>query len=462
VPRQLFGQGRNDRARGRPDASIPIMPRSSTMHPSDGTSGADSSEVDSSEVGSSETDSLGIDRRTFAKSAVVAAGALLGVGSGVVAPARAASELTLVLPSPTGPQSIGYHAIYLVDRSRPDPWDPTIPVRELMVSVFYPARGVRGYPLAPQMPAGTAAVFGVIAPYQHPQLPTAGVNWAGTMTYAHIGAPAQARPAPVFLYSPGAGDPRPLGTIVAEELASRGAVVVTIDHPGDADAVEFPNVTPYRGRVRETALTADPWTEPAVFRTMIDTRIADTKFVLDQLELLAAGQNPDALGRPLPSGLSRSVDPRRIGMYGHSAGGTTAAETMYEDHRIGAAVNLEGYLDYPPDASGQPGPLFPVAQDGVDRPMLLLGTDGFRDADIDRSWSAMLDHPGGRTSWRQIDDAEHWTLTDYAAMAPQMQAAGLMTAAGRDQLVGTIAPAVSVPLVSEYVVAFFARELPAD
>lgn len=404
----------------------------------------------------------GIDRRTFTKSALVTAGALLGVAAGAATPARAANGSNLVLPPPTGPHPIGYHAIYLVDRSRPDPWDPAIPVRELMISVFYPARDVRGYPLAAQMPPGTAAAFGVIAPFQHPQLPTAGVDWAATMTHAHFRAPALAAPAPVLLYSPGAGDPRPLGTIVAEELASRGYVVMTIDHPGDADAVEFPNVTAYRGRVRETALTADPWTEPAVFRTMIDTRIADTGFVLDQLEPLAAGRNPDALGRALPPGLSRSVDPGRVGMYGHSAGGTTAAETMYEDHRIGAVVNLEGYLDYPPDASsGGPGPLFPVAQHGVDRPMLLLGTDGFRNADINRSWSAVVRRSGGRTAWRQIDDAEHWTLTDYAALAPQLQAAGLMTAAGRDELVGTIAPAVSISLVNEYVCSFFGRELPS-
>nr|WP_308345239.1 hypothetical protein [Streptomyces sp. ISL-94] len=50
---------------------------------------------------------------------------------------------------------------------------------------------------------------------------------------------------------------------------------------------------------------------------MIDTRVADLRFVLDALEL------------------------DRVGVYGHSAGGTAAAQTLHGDRRIAAAVNLE-------------------------------------------------------------------------------------------------------------------------
>ncbi|MEU9991640.1 hypothetical protein AB0E10_33535 [Streptomyces sp. NPDC048045] len=150
----------------------------------------------------------------------------------------------------------------------------------------------------------------------------------------------------------------------------------------------------------------------------------------------------------------------RVGIYGHSAGGTAAAQAAYEDCRIRAVVNLEGYLDHPSDRLGEPAPLFPVARYGMDRPMLLLGTDGFRNADIDRSWSAMLDHPGQHTLWRQIDDAMHWVFSDFAAMVPQLQADGLMTAEGRDRMVGALDPARSVPMVRDHVLTFFERNLP--
>jgi acetyl esterase/lipase len=190
----------------------------------------------------------------------------------------------------------------------------------------------------------------------------------------------------------------------------------------------------------------------------VATRLADTRFVLDQLEVLAAGGNPDAEGRALPVNLGRALDLRHVGIYGHSAGGATAAEAMYEDRRIDAAVNLEGYLDYMPDKLGDKGELFPIARYGVDRPLLLLGTDGFRDERFELSWSAMLAH-GGCTRWRQLDNANHWVFTDYAAMAPQLQAAGLMSAEDRAKLVGAIEPAQSVPAVRSYIRSFFDRQL---
>lgn len=415
----------------------------------------------------SSSSSRGVSRRTVARSAL-AAGTLLLSGGGIARAAvrgreRPAEGAALRLPAPTGPHPLGAATLYLVDPGRRDPWDPSMPVREVMVTVLYPAARADGgrYPITPQMPPRTAAHFARIAPRSNPQLPSAGVDWAATMTHAHAGAPAQATRRPVVLYSPGGGDPRTLGTYVAEELASQGYVVVSIDHPGDACAVQFPVTTSYRRkRIRTTVFRTNPWTQPDVYRTMIDTRLADIRFVLDQLELLAAGHHPDTAGRPLPRHLPQALDLRRVGMYGHSAGGTAAAQAAYEDRRIRAVVNLEGYLACPPDQPGDPAPLLPVARYGMNRPMLLLGTDGFRNADLDRSWSAMLDHPGRRTRRRQIDDAMHWVFSDFAALVPRLQADGLMTAEGRDQMVGALDPARSVPMVRDHVLTFFERNLP--
>ncbi|MEU9123822.1 alpha/beta hydrolase [Streptomyces sp. NPDC048506] len=413
----------------------------------------------------------GVRRRAVVGAVGLAAGALL-VGCGGAARARGrtaarprpADGVTLRLPAPTGPHRIGVTGLYLVDRTRRDPWDRSIPVREVVVTVLYPARTVRGCPVARQMTQGAAAMFRELDARVH-GLPRSGVNWAATATHAHTGAPAQPVPRPVILYSPGGGDPRTLGTGLAEELASHGHVVVTVDHPGDASEVEFPNTTAYRPTpYRTTVFRDDPRRHPERARTMIDARIADLRFVLDQLAVLTAGGNPDAAGRALPEHLGQAIDLERVGCYGHSAGGTAAAEALYEDRRIGAAINLEGYLDRPADRPGRPGELYPVARHGVDRPLLLLGTDGFTGTqearrELERSWAAMLAHPHSRTRRRQLDHALHWMFTDYAAMAPQLQAAGLLTAGARRALVGTLDPAVSVPAVRHHVRSFFARHL---
>ncbi|MFG2222505.1 alpha/beta hydrolase [Streptomyces sp. NPDC048644] len=412
----------------------------------------------------------GVGRRTVAASAVAAA-ALLATGGADGARADAAGRgarrapavggLVLRLPAPTGPHPVGSVALHLVDRSRRDPWEDGISVRELMVTVCYPARTVHGRPRAPQLTADAAPWFARVDTAVHPELPRSGVDWAATLTHAHPGTPAQTVRRPVLLYSPGGGDPRTVGTGVAEELASHGYVVVTVDHPGDASEVDFPSGTAERDKVRPTVFRGDPRSDPRQFRTAIDTRITDLRFVIDQLGLLAAGRNPDADSRTLPTGLGRALDLRRVGGYGHSAGGTAVAEALYEDRRIGAAVNLEGFLDHPPQAPGEEGELFPVARHGVDRPLLLLGSERFAGrAQLARSWSAMLSRPGGRTERGLIGNAAHWVFTDYAAVAPQLQAAGLMSAARRTALVGALPPRESVPAVRRHVRTFFDRHLP--
>ncbi|MEU4351786.1 alpha/beta fold hydrolase [Streptomyces sp. NPDC023838] len=238
-------------------------------------------------------------------------------------------------------------------------------------------------------------------------MPEAGVDWAATLSHARAGAPPLPGRRPVLLYSPGAGDARTMGSSLAIDLASCGWTVVTVDHPGDASEVEFPDERPGRDRMRTTVLRPDM--DAATFRTVIDTRVADLRFVLDTLGL------------------------DRVGVYGHPAGGTAAAQALHEDRRIAAAVNLEGYLD---QMDGEP---LPVARQRTDRPLLLAGTDGFRDARLDRSWAALLAHAGPVTR-RQLDDTAHWVFTDYAALVPQLCKAGLMTAAGRAAMVGRADP----------------------
>lgn len=51
-------------------------------------------------------------------------------------------------------------------------------------------------------------------------------------------------------------------------------------------------------------------------------------------------------------------------------------------------------------------------------------------------------------------------FTDYAAMAPALQAAGLMSAADRNALTGPAGPARAVPEVRHHLRAFFTRQLP--
>ncbi|WP_328622679.1 alpha/beta fold hydrolase [Streptomyces sp. NBC_00354] len=367
-------------------------------------------------------------RRFLAKCALAGTAALLlGSAPASAAVRDAAPRLHLRLPAPSGPYPVGGCTLHLVDPSRNDPWDSRIGVRELMVTVLRPAVPGHRSPRASQMTPDAAKSFADLAHRIHPPLPPTGVDWAATLTHARAGAEPLPGRRPVLLYSPGGGDARTMGSSLAVDLASHGWTVITVDHPGDASEVEFPDERPDRGRVRETVLTGPP--DAATFRTMTDTRVADLRFVLDALGL------------------------DHVGAYGHSAGGTAVAQALHEDRRIAAAVNLEGYLDQ------MDGELLPVARQATDRPLLLAGTDGFRDARLDRSWAALLDH-GGPVARQQLDDTHHWVFTDYASLVPQLQQAGLMAAVGRASMTGRADPRVTVPAVRNLVRSFFARHLP--
>lgn len=369
-------------------------------------------------------------RRTVAKGALLAAAAtLLGPAATATARARARAAApapaALRLPGPTGPHPVGLRTFALTDTSRNDPWEPAAGVREVMISVLYPARTVRDHPRAPQLTPAEAREFAGLAPLVRPGLPAAGVDWGAVLTHGHMDAPALPGHRPVLVYSPGGGDSRTLGTTLAEDLASHGRIVVLVDHPGDASQVELPS------GMRWTVLRGNP--DPATFRTMIDTRVADIRFVLDRL-----GSLPLAPGMPV-------MDLRRIGVYGHSAGGTAAVHALATDDRLAAGVNLEGYLDLDPDLV-----------EGLDRPLLMFRTDGFEGAArLARSWAGV---PAHRVP---LPGSNHWVFGDYAFLVPQLQAAGLVTAAARAALIGPADPAAAVHAVRRGTRSFFARHLPA-
>jgi predicted dienelactone hydrolase len=341
----------------------------------------------------------------------------------------APSATTPQLPQPTGPYPIGVVNLHLVDSSRPDLYDVPRKYRELMVSVVYPARHAAQYPKAPLMTPGVSAGFNALAGvdnYDVPQGTT--IDYAAIRTFERVGAPAARGWFPVVLYSPGLGDVRSWDSVLVDQLASEGHVVVTIDPTYEASAVEFPG-----GRVASSRLlqlyaqaVADGTQTQFLETVVLGTRVADTKFVLDALARLADGQNPDAEHAPLPAGLGAALDLGRTGMFGHSGGGFTTLEAMYEDPRIKAGINMDGTLEFvfgaPTDTN-----LSPVAQHGLSKPFLILSSDSADacTAAADPSCAAVLAHSTGWHADITLPGTQHGSLTDAEVVMPQLS--GLMT-----------------------------------
>ncbi|KOV60543.1 alpha/beta hydrolase family protein [Streptomyces sp. MMG1121] len=369
------------------------------------------------------------------------AGAAVPPADAAVPAATAASPARqLTLPVPSGRHHVGAVPLHLVDRSRPGPWQPGQKYRELMITVYYPTTRTTHHPPAPYMLPAAATHFDQVTAndYLGMDLPVGRADWAGTVTHVATGAPVAAGRSghlPVVLYSPGLGEPRTWGTTLAADLAGHGYVVVTVDNTYESPEVQFPN-----GTLATMSPPADP---DAYVRKSLAIRVADTSFVLDQLQSLDSGRNPDADGRRLPDGLAGALDLSEVGMFGHSMGGTAAAQAMDADHRIAAGINMDGNL------TNIDGSLMPVAQHGLDRPFLLLGKDG--DTDTGPGWQAFRAHTPGWTRQLTLRGSEHASFTDAEALLPQLH----LPCSVRTADLGTISPTTAIRTNEAYVSAYF-------
>jgi hypothetical protein len=365
----------------------------------------------------------------------------------------------LRLPAPAGRYQVGTVALHLIDRSRPNPWVASPPYRELMISMFYPARDAARYPVAPQMLPAAAAHFAATTARLFYNVPPGRVNWAATLSHAHTGAPVQRAgvPWPVVLYSPGAGDTRTWSTVLEEDLASRGYIVVALDHTYDASEVQFPS-----GRLADSVLlqrlkkAQHDGTITQLLEKVVGVRVADTRFVLGQLPALNAGRDPGAGSPPLPAGLTGALDLNRIGMFGVSGGGFAAAQTMYEDPRIKAGIDIDGTLEYTPNPTGKH--LSPVAAHGLNRPFMFMGSPG-TSHNNEPSWTSFWTHDRG---WRldlTLNGSNENSYKDGAVLVPQIARALGLPRSFVTRDIGTVNPARAVAAENAYIAAFFDRFL---
>ncbi|MDQ0465234.1 putative dienelactone hydrolase [Caulobacter ginsengisoli] len=240
------------------------------------------------------------------------------------------------LPPPDGRYAVATQVYRWTDAARGEPHtaDPN-DRRSVIAQAWYPTTRLerpRGGARIPyidgigQMPGQVSVMPGFLL-----------ARYGQIDTHAQAAAPLAAgdRPWPVVIFSPGYGAARAVYTGLATRLASRGFVVLVLDHPFESGVTQLPD-----GRVVGTREPAPG--SPGRRRYMPDqqaVRTADIRFVIDQLA------RPDALSPPLRGRIETS----KVAVIGHSFGGAAAAMALSEDPRVVAAANIDGtpYGDLP-------------------------------------------------------------------------------------------------------------------
>ncbi|WP_040794494.1 alpha/beta hydrolase family protein [Nocardia higoensis] len=288
------------------------------------------------------------------------------------------------LPEPTGPYAVGSQIFRWVDDARAEPADPA-ERRNVVVQAWYPSSGMSGRRYVyldgeGELPGSVAGMPGALM---------RGYESIDTHTFADVAVSGDRERWPVVLFSPGYSAPRAFYTALLTDLASRGFVVLAVDHPYDSAVVRLAD-----GRVvtAEPDVSADDTEAAAAMADRQRIRAADLRFVVDQLA------RPDLLGT-----LADRLDTDHIAAVGHSLGGASALAALADDARIVAAVDIDGtpYAELPDRA--------------LSRPVLLLESDHDRTGhsrrylDGNRTLLGNLTAPGHRY---EIAGTDHYGFTD--------------------------------------------------
>jgi dienelactone hydrolase len=296
------------------------------------------------------------------------------------------------MPPPDGRYAVGTQIYRWTDAARDEPHtvDPS-DRRSVIAQAWYPAA-------RSEHPGGAGRLAYIDGldhmPRQVSVMPGFMLHRYGQIdTHAEALAPLALsdRPWPVVILSPGYGAPRAAYTGLATRLASRGFVVVALDHPYESGVTELPD-----GQVvgtQEILLPGERNRLPYMARQQ-DVRVADVRFVIDQLA------HPESLSPPLRGG---RIDASKVAVIGHSFGGAAAIAASTEDPRVVAAANIDGtpYGDLPDRV--------------LARPFLLLQSDYAETPHGDfliNGNGKLLAHTTAPGFHYEIAHANHYSFTD--------------------------------------------------
>ena len=314
--------------------------------------------------------------------------------------------------APTGPEAVGRTTLRWTDDARDEPMtvDPS-DHREIVAHVWYPTApgGTVPAPYFPDLDVLRDAIsdtgeIGIVE--------LTGIGFVAT--HASADTPVSGTGLPILLFSPGNATNSVLYSGLLEEMASRGYVVVGVEHVYDVLGVTTANGAP-------AVFAADRWPQPldehlAFYLERVDDRAADLAYVVDRLTELGEGEG--LFGGRLATD--------RIGAIGHSLGAITAARLCQTDERVQACLNLDGlYKATPWDPRFEP----PAAS-----AFMLMTRIG-----------EPIDTGGAVTA--VIDGIEHDAFGDTPTLGPALPIPG-EAAADR-----------AMRIVREYAVAFFDRAL---
>jgi len=308
------------------------------------------------------------------------------------------------LPTPSGIYGVGTRIFEWTDESR-DEWftEEIDDKRRIVVQVWYPSEDTNAAPVPYLISADKwLPALGVIL--ELPQFLFDHLRNIETHSVLNVAVNKQVDKAPLVLFSHGIWGMRFQNTAQFEALASRGYIVVSVDHAYDASLTLFKDGTiadfrsGYEGELSEEEF----W---ALRNPQLRTRVSDIRFMIDNIEIK---QNQGAE-------IWTAVDMENIGVFGHSYGGATSLIASIQDERIDAAIALDGWMI--------PVPL-DLIDKGSNKPFYYIGRESWPDPLNYQQLNKFLERSSSQSTMF-LSGTEHFDYSDAPLFSPYMQTFGL-------------------------------------
>ena len=312
------------------------------------------------------------------------------------------------IPTPSGPYKIGTRTFEMVDKSRKEIYSGKDEPRRYMIQAWYPANVKPTDKRAPWME--NAKIFApAIATYI--ELPSFFLDHLALVklpAYKDAEVATAENPFPVILFSHGWNGFNAQNAGQALELASRGYVVVGVQHTYGAVITVFPDGTTAPNNPNALPQDAHDPNYEEVARVLVDQWAGDLADTLDFL-FSEDTSNPFA-GR---------LDANRIGVYGHSTGGGAAIQFCGTDLRCKAVLGMDPFMR-PVSAE--------VIENGVSQPSFFM---------FSQAWADDAESPSNKLFWQfyphatdnfgviKIEGTKHYDFSDLPLLSPIAPQLGL-------------------------------------
>ncbi len=333
------------------------------------------------------------------------------------------------IPQPGGSYAIGTKTYDIVDSARVEQYDDLQSKRKIRVQFWYPADSVEGLQCANWLYDGREIARALSEDSELPYFVLDQLSSVKSNSYINAKISNKKARYPLIILSHGWASIRNLHQDFAEELASRGYVVVGIDHTYGAVATRFDD-----GRLAK--LNQDALQKGTIHflpngNRLVNTYGADVSKTIDFIEEL---NQTDAI-------FLDKIDQSKIGLLGHSTGGGGDVCAALKDDRIKALIGLDAWLEPIPAQ---------CLKDGLNIPALFLRSEQWANVNNNENLRLLIKNSRCKPLCYQVNQTTHYDFSMVYMYSSAIKKLGYS---------GKINSAHLTALLKDFMITFFDQAL---